>query len=103
MSAGQSGACACWCCTDAGDRVKCAGHAAVRPSAGLSDAFDYRNVDLCAHAITFLDSLLDVLHLETRSLVCNSLGGLWSFWFALDRPQRVMSDGADRMPRAVPG
>lgn len=62
-----------------------------RRGADLSETFDYHNVALRAHAITFLESLLDVLDLETCPLVCNSLGGLWSFWFALDRPQRVTS------------
>jgi pimeloyl-ACP methyl ester carboxylesterase len=60
-----------------------------RPGFGLSGGFDYRGVDLRRHAVAFLESLLDGLGLERAALVGNSMGGLWSFWLALDRPERV--------------
>src|SRR5215203_3423134 len=60
-----------------------------RPGFGLSDGFDYRGVDLRRHAVAFLESLLDALGIERAAFVGNSMGGLWSFWLALDRPERV--------------
>jgi pimeloyl-ACP methyl ester carboxylesterase len=60
-----------------------------RPGFGLSDGFDYRDVDLRRHAVGFLESVLDALGIERAAFVGNSMGGLWSFWLALDRPERV--------------
>jgi pimeloyl-ACP methyl ester carboxylesterase len=60
-----------------------------RPGFGLSDGFDYRGVALRRHAVAFLESLLDGLGIERAAFVGNSMGGLWSFWLALDRPERV--------------
>jgi pimeloyl-ACP methyl ester carboxylesterase len=60
-----------------------------RPGFGLSDGFDYRDVDLRRHAVAFLESVLDALGIERAAFVGNSMGGLWSFWLALDRPERV--------------
>lgn len=60
-----------------------------RPGFGLSDGFDYRGVDLRRHAVAFLESVLDALGIERAAFVGNSMGGLWSFWLALDRPERV--------------
>jgi pimeloyl-ACP methyl ester carboxylesterase len=60
-----------------------------RPGAGLNEPFDYRGVDLRAHAVSFLESALDVLGLGPVPILANSMGGLWSFWFALDRPELV--------------
>src|SRR5207245_10908987 len=60
-----------------------------RPGCGLCDAFDYHGVDLRAHGVAFLESLLDALNLERAAFLGNSMGGLWSFWLALDRPERV--------------
>jgi pimeloyl-ACP methyl ester carboxylesterase len=61
-----------------------------RPGHGLSGPIDYADVhDLRAHAVDFVDATLDALGLETVVLAGNSLGGLWAFWYALDRPHRV--------------
>jgi pimeloyl-ACP methyl ester carboxylesterase len=60
-----------------------------RPGFGLSDGFDYRGVDLRRHAVAFLESLLDALGIERAAFVGNSMGGLWGFWLALERPERV--------------
>jgi len=60
-----------------------------RPGFGLSGGFDYRGVDLRQHALAFLESVLDALGIERAAFVANSMGGLWSFWLALDRPERV--------------
>ena len=60
-----------------------------RPGHGLADPFDYRGVDLLAHARTFLGDILDALELATVDVVANSMGGLWSVAFAIDAPSRV--------------
>lgn len=61
-----------------------------RPGHGLSDAFDYANVtDLRSHAVGFLESMLDALRLDRVTVAGSSLGGLWAWWLALDRPHRV--------------
>jgi len=61
-----------------------------RPGHGLSDPFVYpRDIDLRSHAVEFLENALDALGLDDVAMVGNSMGGLWSFWLALDRPRRV--------------
>lgn len=60
-----------------------------RPGFGLSGGFNYRGVALRQHAVAFLESMLDALGVERAAFVANSMGGLWSFWLALDRPGRV--------------
>jgi pimeloyl-ACP methyl ester carboxylesterase len=62
-----------------------------RPGFGLSGNFNYRGVNLRQHAVGFLESVLDALSIERAAFVTNSMGGLWSFWLALDRPERVTS------------
>src|SRR5919199_36119 len=62
-----------------------------RPGFGLSEGFDYRGTPLRRHAVAFLESVLDALGIERAAFVGNSMGGLWSFWLALDRPERVSS------------
>jgi pimeloyl-ACP methyl ester carboxylesterase len=59
------------------------------PGHGLADPFDYRGVDPLTYARTFLGDLLDALAPPTVDIVANSLGGLWSAAFALERPDRV--------------
>jgi 2-hydroxy-6-oxonona-2,4-dienedioate hydrolase len=60
-----------------------------RPGCGQSEALDYRGVDLRRHAVAFLESVMDELMLDRAAVVANSMGGLWSFWLAIDRPDRV--------------
>jgi pimeloyl-ACP methyl ester carboxylesterase len=60
-----------------------------RPGFGLSDPFDYRRVDLRAHAASFVGSLLDALGLETATLMGGSMGGFFSLVGALEHPERV--------------
>ncbi len=60
-----------------------------RPGHGLADPFDYRGVDLLAHARRFLGDLLDAEGLSSAPLVGCSLGGLWALDFALTHPERV--------------
>lgn len=60
-----------------------------RPGHGLADPFDYRDVDLFAHANTFLTELIEAEGLSKLEIVGNSMGGLFSLAFALQNPERV--------------
>src|SRR5262245_56657470 len=44
-------------------------YAVDRPGFGLSDAFDYRRVDLRRHAVEFVSSLLDAVGLQSATLI----------------------------------
>ena len=80
------------------------GFAVDRPGCGLTDAIDYRNVpDLREHAVRFLAGVLDALQLDRAAVVANSMGGLWSFWFALEHPERVSQLVQLGAPALFPG
>ena len=60
-----------------------------RPGCGLTDAFDYTNVPFRQHGTNFVRSILDAFNLQKATLIGNSMGGLWSLYFALAAPDRV--------------
>ena len=60
-----------------------------RPGGGLSDGVDHRQVDVQQLAVNTIRSVADAFELERVPVVCNSMGGLWSFWYALAHPERV--------------
>ncbi|HEY9620895.1 MAG TPA: alpha/beta hydrolase [Crinalium sp.] len=60
-----------------------------RPGNGLADPFDYRGVDMLAHARRFLSELIDAEGLSSVPIVASSMGGLWSIVFAIESPERV--------------
>lgn len=60
-----------------------------RPGCGLTDGFDYTNVPFRQHAIQFVRGILDAFNIQQASLIGNSMGGLWSLYFALAEPDRV--------------
>lgn len=62
-----------------------------RPGGGLSEALDHRRVDLRDVAVELVDAVLDDLEVERATLVSNSMGGLWAFWYAIARPTRVVN------------
>jgi pimeloyl-ACP methyl ester carboxylesterase len=64
-------------------------YALDRPGNGLSDPFDYRNVDLRQHAADFVTSTLDALGLERATIIGGSMGGFFALATALERPERV--------------
>lgn len=64
-------------------------YAVDRPGFGLTDAFDYRAVDLRSHAASFVTSLLDALDLPSATLVGGSMGGFFALSAALAHPERV--------------
>jgi pimeloyl-ACP methyl ester carboxylesterase len=59
------------------------------PGQGLTDRVPYSAGTLRRTAVSFLDEVMDALVLETVPLVGQSVGGTWSTWMALDRPERV--------------
>lgn len=61
------------------------------PGYGLTDPFVYERGELRNVAVAFLDSVIDALGFDSLPVVANSMGGLWTFWLALDRPDRVKS------------
>jgi 2-hydroxy-6-oxonona-2,4-dienedioate hydrolase len=60
-----------------------------RPGGGLSDFVDPRQIDLRDISVSTLSAVLDSSSIKSAPIVCNSMGGLWSFWLALDQPARV--------------
>lgn len=60
-----------------------------RPGFGLTGFADPRPVGLRAHALQFLGDVADGLALENFSIIANSMGALWSLWFASEHPDRV--------------
>lgn len=60
-----------------------------RPGCGYSDPWELLRPEFRREAVDVLDSVLDALDLESATLVGNSLGALWSTWFALAHPARV--------------
>ena len=70
-----------------------------RPGHGLSAPVDYAVVDdLRAHAVAFVDRLLDALGLERAVVAGNSMGGLWALWAAAELPGRVSAVAAIGAP-----
>ncbi|MDQ5851438.1 MAG: alpha/beta hydrolase [Chloroflexota bacterium] len=60
-----------------------------RPGAGMSDGIDHQDVDLRRFAVHTLSTVLDAFGLQRVPVIAGSMGGLWSFWLALDHPERV--------------
>ncbi len=60
-----------------------------RPGCGLTEGFLYDGVDMRAHGAAFLEGVLDALHVETASIIGNSMGGYFALSFALAHPSRV--------------
>jgi pimeloyl-ACP methyl ester carboxylesterase len=73
------------------------------PAYGLTDAPPTEPSDLRAHAVGFLESVLDGLGLERPAFISNSLGSLWTLWLAMDRPQRVGAMAHVGCPALAPG
>lgn len=60
-----------------------------RPGSGLTDNFDYSNVNLTKHGAEFIRSFMDALNLQQANFVGHSMGGLFSVNFANFYPSRV--------------
>jgi pimeloyl-ACP methyl ester carboxylesterase len=59
--------------------------------------------ELRAHAVEFLEDVLDGLGLERPAFISNSLGSLWALWLALERPRRVGAMAHIGCPALAPG
>lgn len=62
-----------------------------RPGGGMTDGVDHRRVDVRRLAVNTLRTVADHFGLDRAPIVCNSMGGLWSLWYALAYPERVTS------------
>ncbi|WP_018126196.1 alpha/beta fold hydrolase [Balneola vulgaris] len=60
-----------------------------RPGSGLSDNFDYKDVNLTEHSVDFVRSFMDAKGLEKAHFVGHSMGGLFTVNFAHMYPNRV--------------
>jgi pimeloyl-ACP methyl ester carboxylesterase len=75
-----------------------------RPGCGLTSGFVYsRADDFREHAVTFLERVADAAGLGSADIIANSMGALWSLWFAIDRPDRVRSLALLGCPALVAG
>jgi pimeloyl-ACP methyl ester carboxylesterase len=60
-----------------------------RPGGGLSEGMDHRAVDFHRFAMDTIDATLDHFGLGRVAIIGHSIGGHWSQWYAMDRPDRV--------------
>lgn len=60
-----------------------------RPGGGMSDAIDYRQVNQRDFAVSVLLTVMDYFQLTNVPIICNSMGGFWTFNLALHHPERV--------------
>lgn len=59
------------------------------PGMGLTDPVIYTTKTLRSVGVNFLDQVVGQLGLDRPVFVAQSMGGLWSTWLALDKPERV--------------
>jgi pimeloyl-ACP methyl ester carboxylesterase len=73
-----------------------------RPGQGLSEPVELPRTGYRRAAVAWTERLLDALGLDAAALVGHSMGGLWSAWYALERPTRVsrlvLLGGAPALP-----
>jgi len=60
-----------------------------RSGGGLSDGVDYGQVDMRRLAVDSLTAVLEAFDLERVPVIANSMGGLWTLWLAMERPERI--------------
>src|SRR6185436_360950 len=59
------------------------------PGHGLSPPYLWQGAPVREQAVNIIAGVLDGLGIDQVKLVGNALGGMFSLWFALDRPSRV--------------
>ena len=62
-----------------------------RPGSGLTDFFDYRNVDIIQHSKDFINSFMDAVHLKEATFLAQSMGAFFLLNFAQSHPERISS------------
>lgn len=72
-----------------------------RPGFGLTDPFDYREVDLRRHAADVVTSALDALGLPSATIAGGSMGGFFALAAALEHPERVCALALLGMPAGI--
>ena len=60
-----------------------------RPGGGLSEGMDHTTVDFHDFAVETLTTVFDALGLDCAPIIAHSMGGHWSQWCAIARPERV--------------
>jgi 2-hydroxy-6-oxonona-2,4-dienedioate hydrolase len=55
----------------------------------MSEGMGHRRVDFRKFAVETLIAVFDAFKLDKVPIVAHSIGGLWSLWQAMDRPERV--------------
>jgi len=60
-----------------------------RPGCGLTDAFNYRGIDMIQHPIDFIKFFMDEMKIDKASFLSNSMGGYFTIRFALKYPDRI--------------
>ena len=60
-----------------------------RPGGGLSEGMDHTTIGFRDLARYTLSTVLDSLGIDRAPIVAHSMGGHWSQWFTMDRPDRV--------------
>ena len=73
------------------------------PGYGLTDPPPPGTEGLREFAVRFLADVLDELGLERPAFVANSLGSLFTLWFAMERPGRVDAVAHVGCPALAPG
>ena len=64
-------------------------HAVDLPGLGLTSPTSFTTANLRRMAVAFLDEVTTKLGIGTSVFMAQSMGSLWTFWLALDRPHRV--------------
>lgn len=70
---------------------------------GPSDMRRLRPDTIRKQAVRYVEDSLDALEVHHAAFVASSMGALWTFWFALDRPERVESIITMGCPALLPG
>jgi 2-hydroxy-6-oxonona-2,4-dienedioate hydrolase len=62
-----------------------------RPGGGLSEGIDHSTVNIRPFAVQTIITVIDYFNLDTVDILAHSMGAHWSFWTAMDKPDRVSS------------
>jgi 2-hydroxy-6-oxonona-2,4-dienedioate hydrolase len=62
-----------------------------RPGGGLSEGIDHRKVNIRKFAVQTITAVYNAFNIDSAPIIAHSMGGHWSLWMAMDRPDRVSS------------